>query len=175
MKTVRKIVTLLFATGTASTMAQNDAATIFYTPVAVIPPIPPAAAVAVPTASSIAMIALGVLLAVVALQAMRKRSTAAKVFSVLLLVGTAVSITTGVEQALATSGLVISGEQCNGGQQDFSPQLSGSPLTNSCDVDITVDSYTSNCDFLDETECPTGTMLAAGSSCSLPFCSNPPG
>jgi len=106
---------------------------------------------AIPAMGTPAMIALGVLLAVVAFRFLRQKGIAQKVLSIALLGGGLVMTGLGVDKATATTaaGVPAESDLCSGGQglvSDFRSGMGGAQLTNNClETTLEVISYQLNC------------------------------
>jgi exosortase sorting signal-containing protein len=138
-----------------------------------------AAATAVPTLSQNLLIALGLLLAVIALRTLQRQQGAKKLLGLVIL-GSGMAIGgAGIERTIASGTSIPNGDICTaGGKVPYFAQFENQIFSNFCPNDMVITNYemapNQFCSDLDVSSsgCPVGTVLAAtsGSCTPLPIC-----
>ncbi|TDG14026.1 hypothetical protein E2F43_11090 [Seongchinamella unica] len=140
----------------------------------------PGAVAAVPAMGTSAMIALGLLMAVIALRFLQQKGMTQKVLSVTLLGGGLALTGLGVDNATATTTAVVPTESslCAGGQELFHDQRSGiggGTLENQCaSATLEVLGYRLNCppEVQVVTDADVGTQIPPGATVTMNACPN---
>lgn len=134
------------------------------------------AATAVPTMSGNILIALGLIMAVIALRFLGGRAQQKALSLTILGAGLAIG-GLGVQETLATSSIYVSNDECNtGGSQPIIELGRYSYFTNQCDVPVTLVSTVLNCPngYAPAPGAANGTELAPqgqeGSQVQLAYC-----
>lgn len=143
----------------------------------------PASATAVPTLSPPILIALGVVLAIIALRVLRHNGGAQKIVSVVLLGGGVLLGGFGVERTLATSAATLADATCDTATITVNLQnLRGissaeNTVNNQCGRDLRIVEYTFSCsppDIFRDNGAPVGTIIPDGAEQRVGFCGFPP-
>ena len=172
--------TLAFTALSPLVLAQG--ATISYAPTASLLPIggapPPVMAASIPTMTDGLLIALGLLLAVIAIRALKGQLVHQKILSILLLGGGLLVGGLGVERSFATQVPVVPvADECEVGgiaPLDF-PSRSDNRFTNSCEVAMTITEYSLGCDEGTEVEVtPVGTSIEPEETVNINYCGSNP-
>tara|TARA_R110001599_G_scaffold3596_4_gene19838 strand:- start:20065 stop:20634 length:570 start_codon:yes stop_codon:yes gene_type:complete len=139
----------------------------------------PASATAVPTLTPSTLIALGVVLAVIALRVLRQNGGAQKIVSIALLGSGALLGGFGVERTLATSAATLADATCEtatinvsfGNLRGFNS--SENTVNNQCGRDLQVVEYTFTCGQMgtfNDNGAPVGTVIPDGAEQSMGYC-----
>ena len=172
--------TLAFTALSPIVFAQS--ATISYAPTSsLLPPgaapAPPVMATPVPTMTDGLLIALGLLLAVIAIRALKGQLVHQKILSVLLLGGGLLVGGLGVERSFATQVPVVPvANECEvGGTAALeSAGRSDNKFTNSCEEAMTITAYSLGCGEAEEVEVtPVGTSIEPDETVSINYCQLP--
>ena len=143
----------------------------------------PASATAVPTLSPAILIALGVVLAVIALRVLRNNGGAQKIVSIALLGSGVLLGGFGVERTLATSAATLADADCDTATITVNLQnLRGissaeNTVSNQCGRDLRIVEYTFSCsppDIFRDNGAPVGTIIPDGAEQRVGFCGFPP-
>lgn len=152
----------------ASSLAQAGAPAAFvnFTPVAANP---------VPALSGYVLIALGLLLAVIAVRTLRNNEGAQKILSIMVLGGGLIISGVGADRTLAGLTPIIETipvDECAGGSVRYGPNEGATDLKNSCSNSIEITGFETQFCTLDTASaaCKVNGVLLAGDSCSLPLC-----
>ena len=171
-------ITSTFAFTALSPIVFAQTPTISYAPTSsLLPGGSGASVIAVPTMTDGLLIALGMLLAVIAIRALKGQMVHQKILSILLLGGGLLIGGLGVERSFATQVPVVPvADECEvGGTATLeSAGRSDNEFTNGCDVAMTITAYSLGCDEGFEVEVtPIGTSIEPEETVNINYCNTP--